>query len=277
MENFEQALTEFNKTLKIHGFDELPEKGDLQRTEEWFHDRLGMFSASRFGDLMACNSKAKGKDWSQHKWLFAIGDTALTYILERAIERTSGENLKFVSTWQMRHGTELEPEGIAAVEDELKVKIKEHGFIKFLKNAGASPDGSLKIATMDLAFELKCPATILSHYKLINEPFAEGHTYFWQVTGEMLALKVENALFCSYDPRFPKSSRIGKKQVALSHTHARALCFRLIIAEKLVNRLIDSDFTCNLRDEIAVIANQCPTDFDGLVEWYNSNIKALEL
>ena len=47
-------------------FDELLE----QRTDEWFNQRLGKFTASRFGELMT-NSRKKGVELSA---------TAMSYI-----------------------------------------------------------------------------------------------------------------------------------------------------------------------------------------------------
>ena len=75
-------------------FDELLE----QRTDEWFNQRLGKFTASRFGDLMT-NSRKKDE---------VLGATAVSYIYEKAAEKLTGQRNEFTST-AMEWGTENEP------------------------------------------------------------------------------------------------------------------------------------------------------------------------
>ena len=52
-----------------------------QRSEEWHAQRLGKFTASRFGDLMT-NGRKKDE---------VLGQTALSYIYEKAAEILTGE------------------------------------------------------------------------------------------------------------------------------------------------------------------------------------------
>ena len=251
---------------------------DLQRTEEWFADRLGMFTGSKFKALMTCRSKAKGKDWLTHKWLFDFGDTALSCIAERAIERATGQRIETPTTWEMTWGTQHEPEGTAFFEKETGLKVEPVGFTKFLKNAGASPDGVINSPEAGRsAFELKCPPTVKSHRNLMLSQVVEGHDYFWQIQGEMIALDVRSCEFATYNPLYPERAKLGRRLVLRSETHELALKFRLIVAEMLANRIIELNFLCDDRALLQEIADSVPTDWDGLEAWYRENLKDLQL
>ena len=245
----------------------------LQRTDEWKQERCGIFTASRFKDLMSCKSRAKGKRWDDVNWILDFGDTAISYIIEKAVERATGQPIETAETWQMRWGNHYEPEGKAVFVEKYKhvlykfdTELKEVGFIKFLKCAGASPDGVYGKEPHLNAFELKCPATVLSHYKLSTTPVDESHDYFWQVTGEMLALKTDKATFCSYDPRYPENFRLNTQFVKLSEIHASALKARIIVADYIVKTLID-DFSLDVRGMLSISKELIPTDYAEFVEW----------
>ena len=272
----EEILKEFMQALPVEERESILAKaGDLQRTDDWHEERRGMLTGSKFGDLMTCKSRAKGKDWGQKKWLLDFGDTAITYIIEKALERITGEciDIPFI-TWEMQYGIDHEEEG----KDYFTANtpygaIEEVGFTKFLKNAGASPDGKLNYNEKKLNFELKCPATIQSHYKLMTASVAEGHTYFWQLTGEMLALKVDKTIFVSYDKRYPEKYKLGEQMVHLSELHANALLFRCVIAEKLIMAL-EKDLKLDIRAELKSIGEEIPNEFD---EWLEIELEKLKI
>lgn len=258
---------------------------DLQRTDEWRQERCGNFTASKFKDLMTCKSRAKGKNWGNVKWVLDFGDTAINYILEKAIERATGQPIETQETWHMRWGNHYEPEGKAAFTKKYGVPIEEVGFIKFYKCAGASPDGELPAFLPEslhgvvsgergwpVAFELKCPATVLSHYKLSTNPVDESHDYFWQVTGEMLALRTDRTIFCSYDPRYPDDFKLNVRGCFISDVHVRALKTRIIIADKVADAMA-KDLNTDPRALIAEMREEIPEDYEDFTEWLNDTEK----
>jgi hypothetical protein len=296
--DLEKIVTEFNQSItKFSG--NLEEKETAQRSEDWFKKRLGKFTGSRIKDLMTCKSKAKGKSWNEKKWLCDFGDTALTYVIERAIERATQTRIETPTTWQMTYGTNMEPNGIEAIAKHLNTQVNEVDFNLFLKNAGASADGLVSLkTTIDvnqsqnvlinndvqvnlisgiIPIELKCPATPMSHYKLMNNEVVEGHDYFWQCQSEMMATKSNILLFFTYDQRFPESSQLGMHVVNLSKPHEFAVKFRCLIGEMLIKKLIDCNFRAEIRFLLMQICREIPDDFDQLNEWFNENIKELEL
>lgn len=276
------------------------EVDQLQRTDQWHEDRRGNFTASSFGKLMTCKNKStikNPKDWGKSFWLLNFGDTAKTYIIEKAIERISGESIKFFTTYQMQWGIDHEDEGKEYTENTLSYNIEEVGFIKFLKNAGASPDGKILYSFVNcqedqdvlennsinveclvkyIGYELKCPETIQSHYKLMTTSVSEGHDYFWQVTGEMLALETDRLLFATYHPAYPEKYRLSTQMVELSKLHVNALYFRLIVAEKLVLKLVEN-LKADINEELIKISAEIPEDFDGIQEYIKTGLKELAI
>lgn len=291
MKTLQQELNEFNASLqKNHGAEidslELKEiEEDQQRTEQWLKDKLGMFSGSGGKLLMACKMRASAKnpkDWGQKKWLCSLGDSALNYIVERAIERATGENIEKYMSWHAKWGINHEDEAKAYISEKEGISIKDHGFIKFLKNAGSSPDGEVIIKSGQLpstkfAFEVKCPATVLSHLNLMNSAICEGHDYFWQVQFEMMALKTDSVLFYTYDKRFPESVKLGRQEAELSPIHAFAVEFRCILGEKLIERILATEFKCDLSEELATICDEIPEELEELQNWFNHERTAIAI
>ncbi len=68
-----------SKERKMEGIYEAISSSE-QRSEEWYAQRLGKFTASRFGDLMT-NGRKKDE---------VLGATAVSYIYEKAAEILTG-------------------------------------------------------------------------------------------------------------------------------------------------------------------------------------------
>lgn len=275
---------EINSFLSLpeSSFNEAIDNEELQRTEAWKEERRGNFTGSSMGKLMTCKSRAKGKNFGELKWILDFGDSALTYIIERAIERATGQSIEVPDVWQMRWGRMYEDEGKAYFENIEGVKLEDVGFEKFYKNAGASPDGYFydfdeHQQRVKYAFELKCPATVNSHYNLMNTPVDESHPYFWQVVTEMLSLGTGMAMFATYDTRYPEGAKLGRFNVYQSETHIKALKTRIILAEKLVNIIIDKDFRVDARNVLTGLIAEVPADYSELEDWIHINERPLLL
>ena len=88
-----------------------------QRTEEWHEQRMGKFTASRFGDLMT-NSRKKDE---------VLGATAVSYIYEKAAELLTGERKEIFGT-ALDWGNEYEPICKAYYSELKGVTIEEMPF-----------------------------------------------------------------------------------------------------------------------------------------------------
>lgn len=115
----------------------------MQRTDNWFNERLGKFTSSRINDLMGI----KG-----------LGKTGETYAFELACEIVNGRNIDddFVS-FDMQRGIELEPlafDKFAEIAAEDFLTVEKCGFIKLSEDTGGSPDG---LVSDNSVLEIKCP------------------------------------------------------------------------------------------------------------------------
>lgn len=124
-----------------------------QRSEQWFNQRAGRFTASECHKLMGANG---------------LGLTGESYAFKKAIELAFGrdEEETFVS-FDMQRGISLEP-----VAFDLFKRLKELDFIKVQKseffpngeNSGSSPDGLVGDYGV---LEIKCPKAE-NFFKLIQ-------------------------------------------------------------------------------------------------------------
>jgi hypothetical protein len=262
---------------------------DLQLTDEWFKDKLGKFSGSNMKKLMSCKSRAK-REWTSREKLIDFGDTALTYMIEVALERVTGERIEIPQTYAMSRGIDLEQDAKNYFvqnwdKSDFATKFSsfeliELGFERFLSNAGASLDAKLILVDgkqTAVAFENKCPENVRIHMTQCQHGVDESHQYFWQLHSEMLAIKSDLGILVSFDPRFPEGSMLKTIKVELSQNHSVAMQFRLVLAEMFISRLIETNFDMDIYAELAGIVSVVPKDFAEMQEWLLVNVKDLYL
>lgn len=155
-----------------------------QRTDEWFNERKGKFTASRISDLMGI----KG-----------LNKTGENYCFEKAVELAYGteEDEGFVS-YDMQRGVSLEPLAFRKFQEikELDfLTVQECGFFPFGKNAGASPDG---LVGKNAVLEIKCPKPN-KFFGLIRNGIKDiDACYMDQMQMQMLCTNSEKAYFFNY-------------------------------------------------------------------------------
>ena len=156
-----------------------------QRSEEWHAQRLGKFTASRFGDLMT-NSRKKDE---------VLGQTAISYIYEKAAELLTGQRTEIFGK-ALDWGNEYEPICKAYYSELKGVTIEEMPFVEINDYSGASPDGMVDGELI----EIKCPYNTTNHLKTAFESYIDPK-YMWQMQGQMLATGALACRFISFDPR----------------------------------------------------------------------------
>jgi putative phage-type endonuclease len=156
-----------------------------QRTDEWHKQRMGKFTASRFGELM---TNARKKDE-------VLGATALSYIYEKAAELLTEERKEIFGA-ALDWGTENEPVCKAYFEETTGLTIEEMPFVPINEYSGASPDGMVNGELI----EIKCPYNTSNHLKTAFEGYIDPK-YMWQMQGQMLATGALACRFVSFDPR----------------------------------------------------------------------------
>lgn len=152
-----------------------------QRSEGWFDERIGRFTASEIHKLM-------GKQ--------GLGITGETYAIEKAIESQFGKVEENFTSFDMQRGIELEPlafEKFRYLKDLDFIEVKEAFFFPYGEHAGASPDG---LVGTDAIFENKCPRP-KKFFKIVADGKIDPE-YEWQVQKQMLASNSQRAYFFNY-------------------------------------------------------------------------------
>lgn len=199
---------------------------DLQRTDDWFKERAGKFTGSKFVDVMA-RGKKDGKP------LKAYHDLVWQIVVERMtglpVEGPVGQALKW--------GTEVEPYAREAYELETGNIVRESAFITHPEHVfvGCSPDG---LIGNDGGLEMKCPKDSTVHLAR----FADGipEEYVPQVQGSLWVTGRKWWDFVSYDPRMPESHRIFIQRIDRDDKYIAELEQAVIAAEAQVQQKLES-------------------------------------
>ena len=193
-----------------------------QRSPEWFNARLGRFTSSRFGELMTGEKKP-----------LTESATAMKVVCEKAIEAVSSDRKEF-SAPSTDHGTEYEPEAVAAYQANQGVTVIDSPLIKKGSAFGGSPDG---LVGLDGLIEVKCPYNLVNHVHTF-ETLQVPKKYIWQVQGNLWVTGREWCDFISYSPFMPEASKIVIVRATRDKELIERLVKRLHQAEELKQLLI---------------------------------------
>jgi putative phage-type endonuclease len=155
-----------------------------QRSEDWFNQRAGRFTASRISELLG----VKG-----------FGLTGEGYIFEKAIEIAVGrdEDETFES-FDMRRGNELEPLAFDMFRERKQldfIDVEKASFFPYKDYAGASPDG---LVGENEILEIKCPRPKKFFNLVANGIEAIDKNYIDQMQMQMLCTNSVGCYFFNY-------------------------------------------------------------------------------
>lgn len=162
----------------------------IQGSPEWFAQRLGCVTASRFADVMATIKSGEAAD-------------RRNYRTQLVLERLTGAVAESFTNGAMEWGTATEPQARAAFELATGLDVEEVGFIKRGEGIGASPDG---LIGDDAGIEIKCPASGTHLDTVLAQKMPPKHVA--QVQGSLWVTGRARWHFVSYDPRFPQHLRL---------------------------------------------------------------------
>lgn len=205
-----------------------------QGSEAWLAARAGVITASRFADARAKLSRASknGK----------AGDPAASateYAWTVAMERIAGTPLdQTFNTWQMRRGTELEPEARMAYELKTGLLAGESGLLLTDEHTfGYSSDG---LVDDDGLIEIKCPANCQKIGTIWSNPESAVDEYIDQIQGGMW---ITGRKWCDFIMYCPWLESVGKelfiKHVKRDDDYIEALEADLIAFDRLVCEYVD--------------------------------------
>ena len=156
-----------------------------QRSAEWYAARLGLVTASKFGEVMA---KGRGSAPSARRQ---------TYLNHVVAERISGELSENYTGADADRGIAYEDEAIRAYEFQTDATVKRIGMVRN-DIAGASPDG---LVGDEGLVEVKAPRR--HHYIrmiLSDDPAAD---YRPQIMGQLWLSERAWCDLCLYSPPLP--------------------------------------------------------------------------
>jgi hypothetical protein len=168
----------------------------LQRTDQWYVDKLGRVGSSRIGDLMATTKTG-------------YGSSRGNYMAELLCERLTGQTYNGYFSKEMQWGIDQEPAAKAAYCFMRDAAIDEIGFVLHPKidDAGASPDG---LVGDDGLVEIKCPNTA-THIETLLTQVVE-RKYMLQMQFQMACTGRQWCDFVSFDPRLPPAMQLWVKR-----------------------------------------------------------------
>jgi len=163
-----------------------------QGTPEWHQLRLGKVTASRVADILA---KTKtGPSASRQN-----------YLIELALQRTTGIIQESYSNAAMEWGTQTEPQARVAYEVTTNNFVDQLAFVDHpsIDWFGCSPDGLVSDRGL---VEIKCPnSTTHWEYFKFNRP---PQKYIIQMQAQMAVTGRDWCDFISFDPRMPERSQL---------------------------------------------------------------------
>lgn len=171
-----------------------------QRSQEWFKQRSGRITASRFADAIAMNGKT-GKPTAAR----------MTYMRTLVAEILSGRPKHSVSSQALSWGTEAEQFAREAYEMETGLVVAESGFIMNYEFdfIGGSPDG---LVGNDGLIEIKAPHDEQVHIGTWLEGMPADHIP--QVQGNLMVTGRGWCDFISFDPRQSEPYRLYVQRIA---------------------------------------------------------------
>ena len=163
-----------------------------QSRQDWQDARVGLATASRFGDVM---SFTKSGESAARK----------NYRAELVAERLTGQATEGYTSQAMQWGIDTEPTAKLLYSLRNYKIIEDCDFIPHSQlMAGASPDG--KIKDENAGVEIKCPNTA-THIETMRNRKVPSQ-YYWQIQGQMWMTGWDYIDFVSCDPRLPEGAQL---------------------------------------------------------------------
>jgi putative phage-type endonuclease len=201
-----------------------------QGSKAWFYARLGIFTGSKFPEIMI---KGRGEPW---------GATSLKVVTRVYIERDLSEIGKELYVdelfnkryYQTEWGNKYQSYAEQLISEKIGIEIIETGFElhKEYPFIGGSFDG--KVLNQNDIIEIKCPYDIYIHeeYCTLDE-IPKNFKYYGQIQGNIWVANADGCYFASYDPRRTEN-KIKIIYVERDDEYISHLKQRILDAEKML-------------------------------------------
>ena len=145
-----------------------------QGSQQWLMQRLGIPTASKFGDVMAMGKKNNKPLRSRIKYMYQL-----------VSERITGETRPHIDTPAMARGRDLEPTVIALYESRMDSQVESSGFVRSEHGYGCSPDGL--VGNMGLV-EVKTSDSHIFLEDIMESPTSVPERFYWQIVGQCMIM-----------------------------------------------------------------------------------------
>lgn len=175
-------------------------ENELQRTPEWYSQRLFRFTSSELDNLLTEPRSKSDREAG------LMAESCKKYVYDKISEYiTNGTILDYkdIDTREVRWGEEHEDEARSAYERRMNVKVDACGFFPYKDYFGGSPDG---LVGDDGLIEIKCPYNGSIHvmYMLLEgqeDLKRVKRDYYAQIQGNFIVTGRKWCDFISFDPR----------------------------------------------------------------------------
>ncbi len=215
-------------------------KHSAQSSAAWDKLRLGKFTASKVWQLMSDPKLKADKEAGK------FSDTGEKYIIERAMEESTGMPCDEAFGRAIDHGNEWEETALLALRDQLNAKMElKPAFGLFNEHSGASPDAFIYLDDgTRIGVEMKCPFNSINHFWHSQVDCAEklkeiDKTYYWQVLMNCLTFKCTTWIFASFDPRMPEDKRLHFCYIEPCIDDLTELCKRIERAADMKQQIVN--------------------------------------
>ena len=148
--------------------------GAPQGSSEWMKQRLGIPTASKFGDVMAMGKKNNKPLRSRIKYMYQL-----------VSERITGEPPPQFDTPAMARGRDLEPTVISLYESRMNAQVVSSEFVRSKFGYGCSPDGLVGNTGL---IEVKTSASHIFLEDIMESPGSVPDRFYWQIVGQCMIM-----------------------------------------------------------------------------------------
>lgn len=189
---------ESSKTTTVEQRDNSSLNENIQRSEEWFKERLGKVTASRIGDILAT---IRNGNWAASR---------KNYAAQLVTERLTGKAPEPYQSEAIQWGQDQEEHAKRAYTERTGSEVVDTGFVNHptVAMSGASPDG---LVGEDGLIEIKCPNTA-THIETFLEREEVKEQYRLQMLWQMACTGRKWCDFVSFDPRMPEDMQLFIKR-----------------------------------------------------------------
>jgi hypothetical protein len=172
-------------------------------TDAWLDERIGKFTGSGFGKLMAYPDRP------------TLAAGAKSYVLDTVAEELCSNDDRFEGNEATEWGHTYEPKAITEYEILTGKTVSPSRWVVMSDHIGCTPDGFFGD---DGIVEIKCPPKKSNHLKYLMvqsgaDLLKAEKNYYWQCQGNMMVTGAKYCIFITYHPHYRGALSLGHAKI----------------------------------------------------------------